>query len=50
MSSVGSDKCGRGASFEVKLGRTESCSRGWENELLAYIFFHHQASNIVSFQ
>ena len=51
MSFVGSGKCGRGAHFEVKVGRTGSCSRVEENEFVAYrpIYFSHQASNVVSF-
>ena len=35
MSSVGSDECRRCAPFRVKLGRTGSCSRVWENELVS---------------
>ena len=50
VSSVGVDECGRGAPFGVKLGRTGSCIRVWENQFVAYIYFRHQASNVVSFR
>ena len=48
VSSVGVDECGRGAPLGMKLGRTGSYIRVWENQFVAYVYFRHQGSNVVS--
>ena len=48
VSSVGLDECGRGDPFGVKLGRTGSCIRVWENQLEAYIYLYITATRLAT--